>query len=74
MQSYPTIYTVWFLNNENNLTGTFNFRYYGGTEVIDKIENLVRKRALEAFHLDPSEWGVNVQPYSGLFLYFKIIY
>ncbi|PSN38934.1 hypothetical protein C0J52_08943 [Blattella germanica] len=40
-------------------------RYYGGTEVIDKIELLCQKRALEAFHLDPSEWGANVQPYSG---------
>ncbi|KAK3927656.1 Serine hydroxymethyltransferase, mitochondrial [Frankliniella fusca] len=40
-------------------------RYYGGTEVIDKIENLCRKRALEAFHVDPEKWGVNVQPYSG---------
>ncbi|XP_015930142.1 serine hydroxymethyltransferase, mitochondrial [Parasteatoda tepidariorum] len=40
-------------------------RYYGGTEVIDKIELLCQKRALEAFHLDPEKWGVNVQPYSG---------
>jgi glycine/serine hydroxymethyltransferase len=40
-------------------------RYYGGTEVIDKIELLCQKRALEAFKLSPSEWGVNVQPYSG---------
>ncbi|KMZ63006.1 Glycine hydroxymethyltransferase [Zostera marina] len=40
-------------------------RYYGGNEHIDKIENLCRDRALEAFHLDSSKWGVNVQPYSG---------
>ncbi|KAK3732878.1 hypothetical protein QZH41_018669, partial [Actinostola sp. cb2023] len=40
-------------------------RYYGGNEVIDEIECLVQKRALEAFRLDPKEWGVNVQPYSG---------
>ena len=40
-------------------------RYYGGTEVIDKVELLCQKRALEAFHLDSSAWGVNVQPYSG---------
>ena len=40
-------------------------RYYGGNEFIDQIENLCRSRALEAFHLDPSRWGVNVQPYSG---------
>ncbi|KAK2727714.1 serine hydroxymethyltransferase, mitochondrial-like isoform X2 [Artemia franciscana] len=40
-------------------------RYYGGTEVIDKIELLCQKRALEAFRLDKELWGVNVQPYSG---------
>lgn len=40
-------------------------RYYGGNEHIDKIELLCQKRALEAFHLDPNVWGVNVQPYSG---------
>lgn len=40
-------------------------RYYGGTQIIDKVERLVQKRALEAFNLDPKEWGVNVQPYSG---------
>merc|ERR1711979_103983 len=40
-------------------------RYYGGNEVIDKIENLCKSRALNAFDLDSKEWGVNVQPYSG---------
>ncbi|RUS34731.1 serine hydroxymethyltransferase [Jimgerdemannia flammicorona] len=40
-------------------------RYYGGNEHIDEIENICRKRALEAFRLDPVVWGVNVQPYSG---------
>lgn len=40
-------------------------RYYGGNEVIDEIEVLVQKRALECFGLDEAEWGVNVQPYSG---------
>ena len=56
-------------------------RYYGGNEVIDQVENLCIKRvlqpksrqilklisakALETFHLDPAQWGVNVQPYSG---------
>ncbi|MGH0161034.1 UNVERIFIED_CONTAM: hypothetical protein FKN15_050139 [Acipenser sinensis] len=40
-------------------------RYYGGAEVVDQIELLCQKRALEAFDLDPERWGVNVQPYSG---------
>ena len=40
-------------------------RYYGGNQVIDKIETLCQDRALEAFRLDPTEWGVCVQPYSG---------
>merc|ERR1711933_144141 len=40
-------------------------RYYGGNEVIDKVENLCKKRALAAFSLNEKEWGVNVQPYSG---------
>ena len=40
-------------------------RYYGGNNVIDKIEKLCQTRALEAFNLDSNEWGVNVQPYSG---------
>ncbi|KDD73295.1 serine hydroxymethyltransferase [Helicosporidium sp. ATCC 50920] len=40
-------------------------RYYGGNEVIDQVERLCQQRALEAFGLDPSEWGVNVQPLSG---------
>jgi glycine hydroxymethyltransferase len=29
------------------------------------VENLCRARALAAYSLDPEEWGVNVQPYSG---------
>lgn len=40
-------------------------RYYGGNEVIDQIEQLCQKRALDAYGLDPTQWGVNVQPYSG---------
>jgi len=40
-------------------------RYYGGTEVVDKVENLCKDRALTAFGLSPDDWHVNVQPYSG---------
>lgn len=40
-------------------------RYYGGNVVIDEIETLAQERSLAAFRLDPKEWGVNVQPYSG---------
>ena len=31
-----------------------------GNEWIDMAESLCQKRALEAFHLNPDEWGVNV--------------
>jgi len=40
-------------------------RYYGGNEYIDQVENVCRDRALKAFNLNPAQWGVNVQPYSG---------
>lgn len=33
--------------------------------MVDRIELLCERRALEAFDLDPERWGVNVQPYSG---------
>lgn len=42
-----------------------NARYYGGNEVIDQVELLAQKRALELFKLDPKKWAVNVQPLSG---------
>jgi glycine/serine hydroxymethyltransferase len=45
--------------------GLPNARYYGGNEWVDELEILCQKRALQAFHLDSSKWGVNVQPYSG---------
>lgn len=40
-------------------------RYYGGNEFIDQVELICQERALTAFRLNPEEWGVNVQPYSG---------
>ncbi len=40
-------------------------RYYGGNEHIDEMELLCKERALDLYHLDPEEWSVNVQPYSG---------
>lgn len=40
-------------------------RYYGGNEVVDKIENLCKERALKLFNLNPKKWAVNVQPLSG---------
>lgn len=36
-------------------------RYYGGNEHIDEAERLCQQRALQAFRLNPEEWGVNVQ-------------
>ncbi|XP_013381162.1 serine hydroxymethyltransferase, cytosolic-like [Lingula anatina] len=52
------------LNNKYS-EGLPGQRYYGGNEIIDKVERLCQKRALEAFGLKPEEWGVNVQPLSG---------
>ncbi len=40
-------------------------RYYGGNEFIDMSERLCQERALKAFNLDSSKWGVNVQSLSG---------
>jgi glycine hydroxymethyltransferase len=45
--------------------GEVGSRYYGGTEYVDVVEKLAKERALAAFGLNPEEWGVNVQPYSG---------
>lgn len=40
-------------------------RYYGGNQVVDKVENLAIARALKLFKLKPTDWHVNVQPLSG---------
>lgn len=45
--------------------GVVGKRYYGGAEIVDKMEALCIRRALEVFGLSEEEWGVNVQPYSG---------
>jgi len=45
--------------------GTVGKRYYGGNENVDRLESLCKSRALALYGLDPEEWHVNVQPYSG---------
>ena len=40
-------------------------RYYRGTKIVDEVELLTQKRALELFGLNPEKWSVNVQPLSG---------
>src|SRR3989338_2246057 len=40
-------------------------RYYGGNAIIDKVEDLCRKRALKLFKLNAKLWHANVQPLSG---------
>lgn len=52
------------LNNKYS-EGYPGARYYGGTVYVDEIETICQKRALDAFNLNHSEWGVNVQSLSG---------
>ena len=45
--------------------GYSKLRYYGGNEVVDRLDNLCRERALKLFKLLDKEWGVNIQALSG---------
>ena len=45
--------------------GYSSARYYGGNEIIDKVEDLCVRRALELFGLSSKDWHVNVQALSG---------
>ncbi|MEI8062074.1 MAG: serine hydroxymethyltransferase [bacterium] len=45
--------------------GYSGHRYYGGNELVDKIENITQERALKLFGLNEKQWHVNVQPLSG---------
>src|SRR3989344_3530639 len=47
--------------NDKYAEGYPNKRYYGGNQVIDKVENLVIERTKQAFSVPYA----NVQPYSG---------
>jgi glycine hydroxymethyltransferase len=40
-------------------------RYYGGNSVVDEVETLCQKRALDLFELSSEKWSVNVQALSG---------
>ncbi|XP_030439784.1 serine hydroxymethyltransferase 4-like [Syzygium oleosum] len=49
-------------NNSNVMPGN---PHDGDDQFIDALKNLCRNRALQAFCLDPTCWGVDVQSYSG---------
>ncbi len=40
-------------------------RYYGGNDVVDKLDDLTRARALKLFGLSAKKWSVNIQGLSG---------
>lgn len=54
--------------------GYSKLRYYGGNDVVDKLEMLTKKRALKLFGLSENDWHVNVQPYSGSTANFAVYY
>jgi len=51
--------------NNKYAEGYPHARYYGGNEVVDKVEILAQDRAREAFDLQADDWHVNVQALSG---------
>ncbi|MBI2097805.1 MAG: serine hydroxymethyltransferase [Candidatus Vogelbacteria bacterium] len=57
--------------------GYAKYRYYGGNEILDKIEDLCQQRALKLYKLQAKNWSVNVQPLSGspanLAVYFALM-
>jgi glycine hydroxymethyltransferase len=52
------------LNNKYS-EGYPGARYYAGNEIIDEIERLCQRRALDTFELSDKKWKVNVQSLSG---------
>ena len=45
--------------------GKSHQRYYFGNEIVDKIEDETKSLVYKVFGISESEWGVNIQPYSG---------
>ena len=39
-------------------------RYYGGNEIVDQVETLCQERALAAYGLNPTEWGMFLFTYT----------
>ncbi|MBI2669754.1 MAG: serine hydroxymethyltransferase [Candidatus Yanofskybacteria bacterium] len=45
--------------------GRSHRRYYFGNEVVDRLEDEVKRLVYEVFKISPKKYGVNVQSYSG---------